>query len=247
MLTPYNHNPGPLVNQQYNRPPGNYGSINDINEGELLGSLFGLAHQLMGEILRNTPGLSPNMGLMPNMSQGKVFGVSSMNVTQITRGPDGRPHVVQAHKERRMGPGGTWQTKKTVHDPNRGIDKIQYGYFTGDHGEIIERRFDRATGQYHEEIQRREFAPNEFNFPSHLPIQSQPILRQQYPYYSQPQQQFPFYPQQQQQQQRPMLSSYLQQPMPNFPSYSPQPISALTAHPEKPKPALPSPPMFPYI
>ena len=67
----------------------------------------------------------------------KVFGVSSMNVTQISRGPDGRPHVVQAHDERRMGPGGIWQTKKALRDPDRGIDKMQVGYFVGDQGEIV--------------------------------------------------------------------------------------------------------------
>ncbi|CAF1501512.1 unnamed protein product [Adineta ricciae] len=252
MLTPYNHNRAPLMNQQYNRPNGNYGNYNEMSEGELLGSLFGLAHQLMGEILRNMPeitGMGPNIGLTPNFPLGKTFGVSSMNVTQITRGPDGRPHVVQAHKERRLGPGGIWQTRKAIRDPERGIDKVQIGYFTGDHGEIIERHFDRATGQYHEEIQRRDFAPNEFNHPPHLPIQSQPYSRPQYPYYSSPQQQFSFYQQQQQQ----MMPPYRQQPMSSLSLYSqqqpppPSPISALNPHPEKPQQALPSPPMFPYI
>ena len=94
----------------------------------------------------------------------KVFGMSSMNVTQISRGPDGRPRVVQAHDERRMGPNGVWQTKKALRDPDRGIDKMQIGYFVGDQGEIIERHYEPTTRQYRQQIQRRNLPQNQLQF-----------------------------------------------------------------------------------
>ena len=81
-LQPYKPNNGAMMEQQMNRP------IFDGNHGpdELLGSLFGLANQLMGEILRNGPGMggiSSFMGSDPNNPHVSVIGISSMNVTQI--------------------------------------------------------------------------------------------------------------------------------------------------------------------
>ncbi|CAF0719530.1 unnamed protein product [Adineta steineri] len=210
ILQPHNINNGALMNQQFNR--GIYGSNVEMTGGDLLGSLFGLANKLMGEILRNGPdlmGRSPIAGLDAAAHHPQVFGVSAMNVTQITRGPDGRPHIVQAHNERRMGPGGIWQTKKALRDPDRGIEKVEIGYFVGDCGEIIERRLDRGTGQYHE-IQRRGITPNDHNFAPQCQVHSQVPMMQQPPSTYQP---YSYYPQQQQQQQQqcPYHSQQLQQ------------------------------------
>jgi hypothetical protein len=216
-LLPYNPNNGAMVKQQFNRP------IFDGNHvaNDLLGSFFGLANQLMGEILRNSPGImdgiSSHMGIDPNNPYMKIIGISSMNVTQIARGPDGRPHIIQAHDERRIGPGGIWQTKKALRDPDRGIDKIEVGYFAGDREEIIEHRFDPPTGQYQQEVQQRAIAPNQPNFSHQWPIQSQPAMQRQ-PALSAPQQ-YQYYPRQQQ------FSSYAQQPLQ----------------------ARPAPPIYPYL
>ena len=250
MLLPYTQNRGQLANQQFHR--ASFPASNDISESELLGSLFGLAHQLMAEVVRSTrdsAGLPPFMGLFSSNPHRKVFGVSAMNVTQITRGPDGRPHVVQTHNERLMGPGGIWQTKKALHDPDRGVDKVQIGYFTGDHGEVIERRFDRASGQYREDIQRRDFAPHEPNMPPHLPLQPPPPVKQQHPYYPRTQAQYPYYPPSQQHQ---ALPPHLQQPISALAPYPPQqqqqqPALAFIPYPEKSSHNLPPPPVYPYI
>jgi hypothetical protein len=129
------------------------------------GSFFGLADRLMNQMLRSDfRGLSSSMTSNSNDPNVKVFGMSSMNVTQISRGADGRPRIVQAHDERRMGPGGVWQTKKALRDPDRGIDRMQVGYFIGDQGEIIERRLDSNNGQYRQETHRRALPSNETNF-----------------------------------------------------------------------------------
>jgi hypothetical protein len=214
-LLPYNPNNRGIIEQQFSRPNFDGNHIGN----ELLGSLFGLANQLMTEILRNGPGIdgiSSFMGTDPNNPHLKVIGISSMNVTQIARGPDGRPHIIQAHDERRIGPGGIWQTKKALRDPDRGIDRMQVGYFAGDREEIIDRRFDPSTRQYQEEVQQRIFAPNQPNFPPQRPIQSQQAMQCQ-PALPAPQQ-YQYYPRQQ------------------FPSYSQQP----------PK-ALPTPSIYPYL
>jgi len=162
------------------------------------------------------------MGIDPNNPHVNIIGISSMNVTQMARGPDGRPHIIQTHDERRMGPGGIWQTKKALRDPDRGIDKTQIGYFSGDRGEIIERQLDPSTGQYRQDIQPRAIAPNNPGFshpwrmPSQQAMQRQPLLppAQQYQYYPR-QQQHQYYPQQQQQQQQP------QKPIQALPAPSP--------------------------
>jgi Myelodysplasia-myeloid leukemia factor 1-interacting protein len=213
-LQPYNPNNGALVDQQYNR-----GTLDgNIGGGDLLGSLYGLANQLMSEILRSGPsigGISSFMGIDPNNPHVKVIGISSMNVTQISRGPDGRPHIIQAHDERRMGPSGIWQTRKALHDPDRGIDKMQIGYFIGDRGEIIERRLDPSTGQYRQEIQRHAMAPNEPNFSHHWRMQPQQIMQRQPALPPPPPRQYQHYPQQQQQ-----LPSYAQQSQQALPAPS---------------------------
>jgi hypothetical protein len=223
-LQPYSPNNGALAQQKFNRAmlDGDRG-IDD----ELLGSLFGLANRLMAEILRSGPGIdgiSSFMGVDPNNPHVNVIGISSMNVTQIARGPDGRPHIIQTHDERRMGPNGIWQTKKALRDPDRGIDKTQIGYFAGDRGEIIERRLDPSTGQYQQEIKQRAIAPNAPNFSHQWRMQAQQAMQWQ-PSLPSPQQ-YQYYPRQQQQQQQ--IASYAQRP-------------------QQPLQALPAPPSYQYL
>jgi hypothetical protein len=181
-----------LNNKKMSYPIQKNNSNNDIavdqqfdrnNEGDIMRSFLGLADRMMGEIL----GDSSRMNLDSNDPNVKVFGISSMNVTQISRGRDGRPHIVQAHDERRMGPGGVWQTKKALRDPERGIDKMQVGYFVGDQGEIIERHLDPTNGQYRQEIKRRGLPPNEPNFSNQWKIQAQQTMQRPRlpPYYDQ--------------------------------------------------------------
>ena len=213
-LQPYYPNNGAIAEQQFNRPviDGNP----DIDN--LLGSFLGLATQLMGEILRNGPGIdgiSSFMGTDPNNPHAGIIGMSAMNVTQIACGPDGRPHIIQAHDERRMGPGGIWQTKKALRDPNRGIDKMQIGRFAGDRGEIFERRLDPSTGQYQQQKQQRVIAPNTIPFPHQWRMQSQQAI-QRHPPLSRPRQ-YQYYPRQQQ------ISSYAQQPLQALPAPSSRP------------------------
>ena len=134
------------------------------SESERFHSAFDLANRRMNNIFQNdlgTSGISSLMNLDPNA---KVFGSSSVNVVQISHGSDNHPHIVQAHHERRIGPGGVWQTKKAFRDPDHGIDRMQVGYFVGDQGEIFEREFDPTSGQYRQDIKRRGIASNERNF-----------------------------------------------------------------------------------
>jgi hypothetical protein len=219
-IQPYNPNNGALVEQHFNR------AMFDGNNaaGDLLGSIFGLANQLMTDMLRNGPGIggvSSFMGVDPNNPHLHVIGISSMNVAQISRGPDGRPHIIQAHDERRLGPGGIWQTKKALRDSDRGIEKMQVGYFAGDRGEIIEHQLDASTGQYRQEIQQRAIAPNELNFPQQRRIQPQQSMQRQPPLPIP--QQYQYNPHQYQQRQQ-------------IPSYPQQPLQA-----------LPAPPIYQYL
>jgi hypothetical protein len=221
-IQPYNPINGALADQQFNRAMfnGNNGvGVVGGDEGDLLGSLFGLANRLMGEILRSGPnadGAASFMGSDPHNPHLKVFGVSSMNVTQLSRGVDGRPHIIESHDERWMGPDGVWQTKKALRDPERGIEKIQVGRFAGDRGEVIEHRLDPSTGRYREEIQQNVMAPNQPNYPLPWRKQSQQAMQRQP---SLPSPQYQYYPKQQQQQQLPPYAQSLQ----HYSPYSQQP------------------------
>ena len=236
-IQPYNSNNGALVDQHLSRPVFNNNNV----DGNIMGSLFGIANQLMEEILRNTPdtgGISSFMSASPSNPHVKVFGISSMNVTQLSQGPDGRSHIIQAYDERRVGPDGTWQSKKALCDPDRGIDKRQIGYFSGDRSEIIERQLDPSTTQYRQEIQRHGIAPNEFHSSQQYPMHSAHSMQRpatfpsrQYQYYQQ-QPQLPPYSQQSQ------LRPYSHQPQlprhsqaAQFSYYSPQAQKALPIPP----------------
>ena len=213
----YKPNNNALVDQQFNQDLFN----KSTNDGDMFRSFFGLANRMMGEMLRSSSGvdgLSSFANSDPNNPNVKVFGISSMNVTQISRGPDGRPRVVQAHDERRMGPGGVWQTKKALRDPDRGIDKMQVGYFVGNQGEIIERHLDPTTGQYRKEIKRRGLPSNELNFSNQWRTSAQQSMQPPLPR-PQQQQQLPPYYDQYPQQALPAPALYEQQPV----SYDPYP------------------------
>jgi hypothetical protein len=215
----YKPNNNAVVDQQLDRA-----LFNDYNDDDIVRSFFGLANRMMREMLR-TDGLSSFASSDPNNPNVKVFGISSMNVTQISRGPDGRPHIVQAHDERRMGPGGVWQTKKALRDPDRGIDKMQVGYFVGNQGEIIERQLDPTSGQYRKEIKRRGLPSNELNFSNQWRTSAQQAMQQPPPL---PQQQLPSYYNQYPQQALPAPASYnqySQQPL----SYDPYPQQSVPA------------------
>jgi len=176
-LQPYNPNNRAVIEQPINRP--GFDGNNRIDE--LLGSFLGLANQLMGEILRGGPhmgGMSPFMGLDSMNPQMNIIGMSSMNVMQVARGPDGRPHVIQAINERRVGPNGVLQTRKALRDPDRGINKMQIGYFTDNHGEIVEHHLDSSTGQYRQDVRQQTMPPTGYNHPYQW--QNQPQQQQQY-------------------------------------------------------------------
>lgn len=253
-MQPYNPINVAVIDQKFNRGMFN-GNNSGGGGGDILGSLLGFANQLMGEILRNGPdidGIASFGGSDPNNPQLKIFGVSSMNVTQISPGVDGRPQIVEAHDERWMGPGGIWQTKKTLRDPQRGIEKTQIGRFAGDRSEVIERRLDPSTGQYRQDIQQHAIAPNQPNYSLPWQKQSQhamqqqpalppplplPPLPSQFPYYSRQQQQIPPYTQPLQH-----YPAYTQQPQQYLPYTQPSPY---TQKPQKPSPYTQKPPQQP--
>jgi len=187
----YNPNNKTLVDSKLDKT-----GFNGNDDDDIFRSFYSLANRLMGDMLNSRSGLDGISSFGSSDPNVKVFGISSMNVTQISRGPDGRPHIVQAHNERRMGPGGIWQTKKALRDPDHGIDKMQVGYFVGDQGEIVERHLDPTTGQYRQEIKRRGLPSNEPNFSNQWRIQAQQAMQRPLPSSQQLPSNYNQYPQQ---------------------------------------------------
>ena len=201
----YNPNNRALVNPSGDRSI--FSGNSNVTGGDVLDSIFGLANQLMAEMLRSGPmpgDLSSIIGSDPNNPHVQVFGISAMNVTQISPGPGGRPHIIQAHDERRIGPGGVWQSKRAVRDSDRGIDKIQIGRFDGEAEQIIEHEFQSPMGQYQQDTNRRSLPTNQPQFSARPQIQGQThaqrpaLLPTPSTYQTQQQQQQPYryYPQQ---------------------------------------------------
>jgi myeloid leukemia factor 1 len=87
-------------------------------------------------------------GLVRQDPSGHSF--SSMSVTSISSGPDGRPQVYQASKQTAQGPGGVKETRKAVTDTRTGTKKLAVGRHMGERGHVREREENLFTGQREE-------------------------------------------------------------------------------------------------
>jgi len=91
----------------------------------------------------------PNVDqMMRHSNGGQSF--SSMSVTSISTGPDGRPHVYKASNQTATGPGGVRETRKAVSDSRSGVKKLAVGRHLGDRGHVREREENLFTGQREE-------------------------------------------------------------------------------------------------
>src|SRR5665811_1882025 len=83
-------------------------------------------------------------------TDGNGHSFSSMSVTSITSGPDGRPQVYQASNQTAIAPGGVKETRKAVADSRTGTKKLAVGRHVGDRGHVRERMENVYTGQREE-------------------------------------------------------------------------------------------------
>jgi len=68
-------------------------------------------------------------------------------------GPNGQPKIYQESTSRRCGPGGIEETRQTVRDSERGINKVQIGHRIGDRKHVVEREMNATTGQISENVE----------------------------------------------------------------------------------------------
>jgi len=77
---------------------------------------------------------------------------------------DGAPKVYEATTSTRKA-GDTRETRKSVRDSTRGIEKLEVGHHIGDRGRVVERERDLRTGQQHDHtdyVGMREDASGDF-------------------------------------------------------------------------------------
>lgn len=105
-------------------------------------SMFSNMRNMMSEMHRafDAPG-----GLAT--PDGHTFQQSSSYMT-ITNNGSGAPKIYQASSSSRSGPGGVKETRRTVRDSERGVEKIAVGHHINDRGHVIER--SRVNGQMSE-------------------------------------------------------------------------------------------------
>ena len=87
---------------------------------------------------------------MRHDGSGNGHSFSSMSVTSITSGPDGRPQVYQASNQTATAPGGVRETRKAVADSRSGTKKMSVGRHMGDRAHVREREENIYTGQREE-------------------------------------------------------------------------------------------------
>ncbi|KAJ8981903.1 hypothetical protein NQ317_007295 [Molorchus minor] len=75
---------------------------------------------------------------------------SSVTVTSMTSGPDGRPQIYKATSSTRVAPGGIKETQKTVTDSITGTKKMSIGHHIGERAHIIEKEQNTHTGDMEE-------------------------------------------------------------------------------------------------
>jgi len=104
-------------------------------------SMFSNMRNMMSEMHRSfeAPGGMAN----PN---GHTFQQSS--VMTFSNTGNGPPKIYQASSSTRSGPGGVKETRRTVRDSHRGLEKMSVGHHINDRSHVIER--SRENGQMHE-------------------------------------------------------------------------------------------------
>lgn len=68
-------------------------------------------------------------------------------------GANGQPKIYQESTSHRRGPGGIEETRQTVRDSERGINKVQIGHRIGERKHVVEREMNAQTGQISENVE----------------------------------------------------------------------------------------------
>lgn len=104
-------------------------------------SMFSNMRNMMSDMHRSFASVSSD----PNA---QVFQQSSV-MSYSNTGNGGQPRVYQASTSTRQAPGGVRETRKTIRDSVKGVEKISVGHHINDRGHVIERSRHR-DGQQHE-------------------------------------------------------------------------------------------------
>lgn len=101
---------------------------------------FGFGGGLFGGLMRQMEQMQQQAINDPNAH---VF--SQSTVISMRPGQDGRPEVYEATESVRKA-GEVKETRRTVRDTGRGMEKMEIGHHIGNRGHVIEKRRDRTTG-----------------------------------------------------------------------------------------------------
>lgn len=85
---------------------------------------------------------------MPNSDEGQCFSYSA--VSSYSKGENGQPKHFEATTAERKAPGGIRETRKTVRDSEREMDKMAIGHHIKDRGHVVERSRNTRTGHQDE-------------------------------------------------------------------------------------------------
>lgn len=118
---------------------------------------------LMNSMMGNMGGMMGNMGgmmQMPNDPNAQVF--SSSTVMSYSNSGDGAPKIYQASSQTTQMPGGVRETRRTIKDSDKGIEKMSIGHHLGEKAHVIERQRAR-DGQIEEIVNLENLDDNEVN------------------------------------------------------------------------------------
>lgn len=107
----------------------------------MMDSMFPNMNSLMGNMHMNMERLAND----PN-----AHSYSSSSVMSYSNTGAGAPQYYQASSSTRQAPGGVRETRKTVRDSGKGMEKMSIGHHIGDRSHVIEKARNSRTGDMEE-------------------------------------------------------------------------------------------------
>lgn len=110
-------------------------------------SMFGHMNSIMGNVRSMFDEMDRQMR-DPRRGGGAMYQQST--VMTFSNDGLGAPKVYQATSSTRTGPGGVRETRKSVRDSSKGVEKMSIGHHIGDRSHVIQRQKNTRTGDLEE-------------------------------------------------------------------------------------------------
>ncbi|XP_033488185.2 myeloid leukemia factor 1 isoform X1 [Epinephelus lanceolatus] len=116
-----------------------------VDSTDMMMNPFGMFDNMMSNMRNRMADMHRNFENMSTDSNTHSFSSSSvMTYSKVGNEP---PKVFQASSSTRHAPGGIKETRKAIKDSESGLEKMSIGHHIQDRGHVVERKFNKKTGE----------------------------------------------------------------------------------------------------